>query len=725
MPKKLFLFLVIPLFIYDLCLGVQVSGIVKDTHKKRVPSVTVIVKNSDEKTVTGQDGKFTLNVPDNRQTVTLIFNRYGFHPVEYQVNPGKGIKTIEILFIPREVLLQQVTVTATNKAKEELSVPVAESSVSELELQSKMPENLIEGLSETPGVHFIGSGGFAITPSIRGLARHRVLMMVDGARVTSDRRAGTSASFALPELTQRVEVIRSASSVLYGSDAIGGVINVLSRNSSEPKAQGKNSLNLSWDSVNKRMNTGLSLNQHFGKWNTMAAFQYLNAKDYKAPDVTVLHSAYKYYSGLLDISFNDSKRNIYIGYIGGQGKDVGKPDRTNNPLKYSIVPSESDHFIRMGWTEKTVAKNASLDFSFYLNPSTYRLDKYDIKKNNIQHSDTEGTNLGVRTALKKSIGNHFSYQAGMEWYSRQNIRMINKDTTGTKVVMTEPMTDGIYNDYGLFLAADYTGIPTVIIDAGLRYNFFSGSATVENKKLERNDNSPSFFIGITKKITPSISVFGSIGRAFRFPSLSELFYSGITGRSAVIGNPLLKPESSLNIDAGLKMATRKLNMGVYVFTYDVKQMIERYLTTNNIYTYDNIMKGRIYGSEVEIQYSPVSHLDIFGNGFYFKGKNVDDDVAINDVPAPRIQVGTRVYIDRFLGEINYIHSFKKSDPGPAELANKSFGLLNFKGSYHFSSSIAITMKLSNILNKTYYPNADPDIPLARGFEASGGIYINF
>lgn len=68
----------------------------------------------------------------------------------------------------------------------------------------------------------LGSGGFSIVPSIRGLARRRILLLVDGARLSSDRRTGPNASFLNPEDLARIEILRSPSSVYYGSDAIGG-----------------------------------------------------------------------------------------------------------------------------------------------------------------------------------------------------------------------------------------------------------------------------------------------------------------------------------------------------------------------------------------------------------------------------------------------------------------------------------------------------------------------
>ncbi|NIM14391.1 MAG: TonB-dependent receptor [Candidatus Aminicenantes bacterium] len=705
----------------------RIEGIVTDLNKNKLPNIMVVVKETGAATVTNPEGKFAIRVPDRLKSVLLIFRRHGYFPNEARVQVDNQLKTFEILFIPQEFLLQKITITATAWEKESLSVPMAEHTLSELEIQEKMPENIIDTLSESPGVHFIGSGGFSVTPTIRGLARRRVLMLVDGARITSDRRAGVSAELIPPELAERIEVVRSSSSVLYGSDAIGGVINILTRPGRETNKPelGKNGLNLNLNSVSKRINTGITFQQDLGKWHLYSGFQFTSAGDYSAPDEQIVHSGYKSYSGLLDISYKNEKREFYLGYIGGVGEDVGKPVRENDPDKYTIVPSETDHFIRLGLSEKKLVKNGTLDFSLFVNPTIYRLEKIDLSEEKLEHADTEGVNLGLKSTLKKSFSDVLSCQFGVEWFSRQNVRMKNIQQIGDGIATSTPMDNGIRNDYSLFLAFDYSGLRSLQIDGGIRYTFFSIKADVEEKNMEKNTGSYSFFLGATKKLGSSLSLFCSIGRAFRFPSLGESLYTGLTGRRYVVGNPFLKPESSLNIDAGLKMAAKRLSLGLYLFAYHIDHMIERYRNEENIYTYDNINRGRILGGEIEVWYSPAAAIDFFGHYFYYHGRSDTNDEPLNDVPAPRLMLGGKFFWDRLWLEVSYIHSFKKTDPGPAEVENNPYNVLTIKGGYYFTSTFYIYLKLANILNESYYPNPDPDIPYAQGFNVSAGVHLYF
>jgi len=711
----------------------QIKGIVKDIDKNPFPSIMVLVKNTGKATFTNPEGKFQIGVPGSMKHVVLVFQRQGYLSEERLVRVDDQLKIFEIHFTEQFSLRHDISVTAMSWEKNILTVPMAEHSVADLEIREKIPENIVETLSDTPGVSFIGSGGFSVTPSVRGLARRRVLVLVDGNRITSDRRAGTSPFIVLPELAGRIEVVRSGSSVLYGSDALGGVINILTRAGTDinKRKPGKYDLNFTFNSVNKWLNGGITSHQDWGKWHLYSGFQFARADDYASPDETILHSGYTHYSGILDISFKDEKKEFYLGYVGGFGKDEGKPDRENDPDKYTVVPWESDQMIRFGFKEKNWIKKGTLDVSLFLNPTTYTLEKIDNFKSSLVRTDTRGVNLGIKTTLRKSFRESFSLQAGAEWFSRRDIRMENEnvDLTGNETQTTLPLGNGSRNDYGVFLTFDYTGIPRFEIDGGIRYTFFSISAEVNDNSryMEKSTGAPSFFLGVTRKITSSMALFLNVGRAFRFPSLGESFYTGLTGRKYVIGNPYLEAESSMNIDTGLKIASRKLYLGFYLFANFIDHMIERYKNPDNIYTYDNIDRGKIYGGEIEARFAPTDDIDLFGHYFYYIGKSDETDDSLNDLPAPRFLLGGKVDLvnKRLWVEINYLHSFKKTNPGPAEVENGVYNVLDIKSGYYFTGGFMVYLKIANLFNERYYPNPDPDIPLAKGFGISAGIHFNF
>ncbi|MCP4146178.1 MAG: TonB-dependent receptor, partial [bacterium] len=431
------------------------------------------------------------------------------------------------------------------------------------------------------------------------------------------------------------------------------------------------------------------------------------------------------FAGIMDLFYIGEKREFFAGYIAGFGRDVGKPERENDPDKYSFVPTDNNQLFRLGYKENQVLRNGTFNVNMYLNPTRYTLDKVKTVSNTLQRADTTALNLGIKAFLYKPLGKTLNYQVGLEWYSRQGVRVETNNRVGGIDDITYPLDNGQRQDIGLFLTVNYTGFPLFDITGGVRHTYFSIEADIEGTGHEKSDNSSSYFMGITRKISKSASIFCNIGRAFRFPSISESFYTGITGRKYVVGNPYLQPESSFNIDTGMKIFSSKFSLGAYLFTYGVDNLIERYKNEEGIYTFDNIERGRIWGGELEARYSPVTAVELFGHYFYYKGKSAIDERTLNDIPAPRIFLGGKVFFGTLWVAMDYLHSFEKSKPGPAEIENASYDLLNLKAGWYFSGSLFIYLKAANLLDKFYYANPDPDIAAARGFSLSGGLHFQF
>lgn len=702
----------------------EIQGTIQNSFFKDVGIAKIQLKETGRYFYSGKKGTFIVPVPDEYASVTLVFYHNFFFTWSEKVKMDREIKKIHIHLVPKEHLQETVTVTALSYKEKAVAAPMAESVVSEVEIKEKIAENLVATLQNSPGVHFIGQGGFQAAPSIRGLARRRVLMLVDGARIISDRRVGSSGSFIAPELVKRVEVVRSSSAVLYGSDAIGGVFQVFTSPLSSEAAV-KNSINLNLDTRNERYSSGLSLAGHLGKVQVYSGFQYATAGDYASPENDIANSGYTNYCGVFNVAYQGDKRDIQLEYLGGIGKDIGKPNRLNDPNKPSTVLDDINHFVNLQIVEKALIPNATLSGQFYLNPQEYSLKNQDLTKNSADMAVTAALNYGLKLNLKKSVSKHFSYQLGIDNYSRENLDIDNTVQTGGQSVTTYPLTNGQRRDIGLYVMGVYDGWQGFNFTGGLRYTFFSLEADVEGAPMKIKDQAPSAFLGITRKIGQSVSLFLNLGRAYRTPSLSEAFYTGITGRRYVIANPNLQAEKSFNIDGGIKFFSKKIFLGLYLFHNDIGDMIERYMLPNGFYTYDNILSGKIWGGEIEVQVFPIKNLEVFGHYFYYRGRSDADNAPLNDLPAPSLFLGSKLFVEQFWGEINYTRVTDKEDPGPAEVENSAYNLLDFKTGYYFSANLSVYLKASNILNETYYANADPDIPQARGFEVSAGINFYF
>ena len=133
----------------------------------------------------------------------------------------------ELVVTIAPILNESITVSGSAPSIE--STPgAATASLSARDVAVRQPTNLMQAIENVPGVNQVSEGQAAV-PAISGLARGRTLILIDGARVSSERRVGASATFLDPSLIEGVDVSRGPGSVAYGSDAFGGVISVRTR----------------------------------------------------------------------------------------------------------------------------------------------------------------------------------------------------------------------------------------------------------------------------------------------------------------------------------------------------------------------------------------------------------------------------------------------------------------------------------------------------------------
>ncbi len=718
--KKIFVFSAFFTILFIQINSRVIKGVVRDIGFRSVENVAIHAKETGKYTISLSDGYFELNVPDELKIIHLVFESGEHYDKTVKIEMKGNLKPVTVLLIQKEYLQNEILVTAYDTEERSITLPKAQNIISELEIREKISESLVDTLTNSPGVHFIGSGGFMTTPSIRGLARRRVLLLMDGVRVTGDRRAGNSGSFLAPELIKQIEVVRSSSSVIYGSDAVGGVIQLITANDPD-KINSNRSFNISLDSNSSRLSSGFSLVQKSGKFLINTGIQYSKADNYNTPDIEIFNSGYNNLSGILNLTFRDDKRTASIRYIGGSGNDIGKPDRENDPDSYSTVTENSNHIFLFKYDQKEIFKGSDLRLNLFLNPTKYILEKGDINKESPEISDTRAMNSGFGIKLTKKLSSDLSITSGVDFYLRNNLDITNTQNSLT----TAPLKDGRRKDLGIFISGNLTKFFGVNLRGGVRYTFADTKALSDDVYRKMSTNSPSLFLGIVKKFSNSVSLFFNTGTSFRNPSLSESYYTGITGRKYVIGNPDLDPEKSLNIDTGIKLHSGNLFLGLYLFHNEIKDMIERYKSENGTYTYNNINSGRISGAETEFQWFPCPNLELFGHFNYYYGRSVDTEDPLNDIPSPKLFLGSKLNLGKSWVELNLLHSFMKTDPGPSEIENSSHNLITIKGGHYFSSKFFTFIKISNLLNKSFFPNPDPDIPENDGINITAGMNFFF
>src|SRR5688572_21955606 len=208
-----------------------VVGVVTDAAGAPLANVQVFIAALNRGLMTGDDGAFAFRaLPAGRHHITAM--RIGLAPGHADVVvPDSGSAEIRITIVmrPATIQLSAVQVTATPIGTDPRAVTQATNELSGEALARALGASVAQTLASEPGVAMRYNGPAANTPVIRGLSGERVLVLQDGER-TGDL-SSTSADHALsvdPLAAQRIEVVRGPASLLYGNNALGGVVNVIS-----------------------------------------------------------------------------------------------------------------------------------------------------------------------------------------------------------------------------------------------------------------------------------------------------------------------------------------------------------------------------------------------------------------------------------------------------------------------------------------------------------------
>ncbi|HMA53895.1 MAG TPA: TonB-dependent receptor, partial [Acidobacteriota bacterium] len=370
-------------------------------------------------------------------------------------------------------------------------------------------------------------------------------------------------------------------------------------------------------------------------------------------------------------------------------------------------------------------------FHAFVNPNFLETltDTYEGFLTKESFAETDSTEFGVQASYSKKISPTLRLEGGLDYFGRAGAHAYNKYTSYdelgavTGVQEEYPYLRATRGDLGAFLSADFSGIERLDILGGVRYDVLRMEAWSPGSILTK-DSQPTGFVAVSYKLARELTAFVNVSRAYRLASINERFYTGISGRGFIVGQPGLRPESSFNLDGGLKLPGKRTFLGLYAFRTLIDDMIERYRLDPATYTYGNIERGLLRGLEFEAEAFVLPGWKVFGNFAAIRGRSLATGAPLNDVPPFRIYAGTRYWKGRFSAEINATFSAAKKDPGPAEIAVASSEMINLRAGYLWRG-LDLFVTLSNLLNATYIARADPDAMFEPGRNLRAGFAFAF
>ncbi|HNV02119.1 MAG TPA: TonB-dependent receptor [Vicinamibacterales bacterium] len=680
---------------------------------------------------TDAEGRFTWR-PDPRppfEVLVILPGERFTRPVLIDALPESGPLIVGISPLVDET----VTVTAGAAPDIEATLGSATSFVPARDIVSRQPANLTQALEGVAGVSSV-SEGHAAVPAIRGLARGRTLVLIDGARVTSDRRVGPSATFLDPFVLDGVEVARGPGSVAYGSDAFGGVIYARTRRVAPGSPLAVRLVGAVGSGV-PQQRAAAEISKGVAKGGFLFQAHARSFDDYNSPAGEVFNSGAADRGFLARGEHQVGRGILSLSWQSDFGRDIERP-RTNSRTVRFVYPVEDSHRIGAAYDLRQAGGFERIVLSAF--GGRYRQmtdqDRFATasKGRSLERADYAADDFQIRGTAERLAGNA-RVEFGVDVNGRVGVRATDtvRQYGLTGAVTSDVVTLSIDNarriDAGAYATLEAALVPGAIVGAGIRADRVStrniggyfGDWSTAHGALS---GSASLAVGLGK----GLALTGQIGTGFRDPTVSDRYYRGPTGRGFITGNPDLDPERSIQLDAGLRYTSARVRAGLSAFQYRINDLIERYSTSTDYFFFRNRGRARVRGVEAELHASLPGGLELEATGALTRGLALDDRTALDDMPPATITAGLR----RAVASRGYVRVrgafFAKDDrPGPTEIVMPGYTLLDALGGVSLSKSLDLNLSIRNLLDRTYPVSPDARAVLAPGLHGVLTIAARF
>lgn len=675
----------------------SIIGNVTDLSGNPIAGVNVYIAGDKRGAATDGKGSYEIkNIPAG--VYDLIFSIVGYKSKILNITVDANLK-LDIQLETAPIQSDQVVITAGKYEQKLSELPVSAELIPAEKLSEKNLVNLKEALRYIPGVNMVedqisirGSSGYS-----RG-AGTRVLVAIDGIPFyTGD--TGEIIWEAVPvNQIQRIEVIKGSASSLYGSTAIGGVINIITREiPDEPVTYIRTLFGIwakpsyqEWDwSGEFRNYYGLTLSHSHRFDNLGIAFSLtrLNDMNYKQSGffnryIGFLKGDYKF-SGTSSLTLFANSMNHHAGNflywkdsrnaLIPPDADQGQTTRANRlmaGLLYRDLISDNlfinirSSYYRTNWKDETTSRNSSTT-------NLYRTElqaNLSISENIISVTGIEGTYSDVNSNI---FGNPDSKGIGI--YTQADIKF----------------------DFPLSAAF------------GLRYDY-SKLDSIESF----SDFSPK--LGLNYHLAENLILRSSAGAGFRAPSLAEAFTSTTASGITVKPNPNLKPEKSLSAEFGINYQPNEyINLDAAVFNNEYYDFIEPSIDSRDgLVFFNNVTRARIQGAEINTKINFLSdrlHLSL--NYTYLWSRDIENNIPLKYRPRHIFYSSFSYSFYNFEAGADF-RFWSKVEEIDDDLANfipdaekrVDVYVLDLRGGYNFNSfglPLSVSVNADNILNYNY------------------------
>jgi iron complex outermembrane receptor protein len=702
----------------------QLSGTITNSQNEPLPHVEVYIEELQIGTSTNEKGFYQFNnLPKHPIKLTTAYLGYDTQHKIVALQEEKTILNftlLESVFKMDEVIIS----TPFNKLQSENVMKVEKATLSQL--QNKGITTLSEGISSIPGVSTMSTGTGIGKPVIRGLRGNRVLVYSQGLRL-ENQQFGDEHGLGVDESSiESMEVIKGPASLLYGSDALGGVIYF-----NPVKFASTNSFDFSgsqsYYSNTEGSKTTLSAKQSFNSWKFLANGSYNTHSDYKTGEnKRVTNSRFNETNFNTAIGYNNESLSSTIRYsynksIIGIPEEIGEQSIS----KEKLFPYQDLTTRMLSLNNAIFLKNSKITSVVgFTNNERNEFEEHH-HENEEEHSEDENLDAALQLKL-----NTYSYDVKWHLPKMKSVESVigiqgmfqKNNNYGEEILIPDAKT----NDVGVFA--------TAMLKNG--ENSFQGGIRFDNRNIStelheiQHEDEVHIFEAIDKsfhnisaslgyktllfdKITSRIN----LASGFKAPNLAELTSNGIHHGSNrfELGNKLLKQEQNYQSDISFEYKTEHLELVAngfynyindYIFITPTGEIEDGFEVFS--YTQDN---ATLYGGEfgLHLHPHPLDWLHLHSNFEMVIGKQKNGEY-LPLIPAHkltntlRLEFNNNSILSNSFASASLESTFKQKYISQFENVSKAYNLVNIGlgGNLKFNKlDFDVHLNVNNLFDKSY------------------------
>lgn len=630
-----------------------------------------------------------------------------------------------------EIITADTIVVSANRDRQSIiDANESISVVSQDEVLLQGADTVADALQDAPSVLLVNDGTPGLKRvSIRGESAYRTLVMIDGQRITDQKTKSGAPLLINPFFIDQIEVVKGPAAVLYGSDAMGGAVNVITKKPSEDKINTQ--LGLLYNGSDNAFSEYLNLSGTIEDFSYALGLVNTDAQDlYIADREKIDNTSYRnqginaylawqatddlkleYKSEYFDVDAHTASSTDIPGYAEFKAH-IPKWRRVKHSLGFELT--EINDYV------------SSLKASVFMQQNDKDFNSSVTRKGPFVSVLNEEDSYGANLQAQFSLGKYFSLIAGYDG-ERSELKSDSSVGIGTQDISLHDR-DFSQTTHGLYALLSTKFNEKLTLNTAIRYNRVdtdAGTSSFNGVKLpwfaDKVNEKAVLSAGLVYKPLENASWRLNWSQGYRVPNIQEMYLYTFTGELQV-GNPNLKPETSDNYEIGFKYEGDLVTSDFAVFYSDADDYIETVeidIFPNlpfhfRQFTYNNIASAKTYGADWSLQLNFDSFEPYLDISFIKRKYDTGSIETYNTgVPAIKGRTGIRYYPDCSYGYLTldfyarFASRVKQDNAGGISyFADDEYGgwtTLNLGAEYLFGDNeeYRIYGALENILDKSY------------------------